>query len=123
MCLTEVSNDHPESPRKRGLSSFLQQVLRSEWGHEVQARTGAELPSDQPHAEPGEYEAILEALEFPASKSGILQKATDRGGLDAEVVSTLQLLTDRAYSNAADLRSAVRTVYLERGVPEGQLPL
>ena len=89
----------------------------------MQERMSSESPPDQPHAEPGEYEGVLEALEFPASKPAILQKAGDRGGLDSEVLSTLRLLPDRAYPNAADLRSAVRTIYLERGVPESQLPL
>jgi hypothetical protein len=77
----------------------------------------------EPAAEPDDYAHVFSALVFPISKPGILQKATDRGGIDSEVVDTLRQLPDRTYVDDADVRAEVQPIYLARGLPHEQLPL
>lgn len=63
------------------------------------------------HAEPRDYRKALESLDFPASKAAVARKAADTGGIDTEVLHTLENLPDRTYESMADLEGEIANVY------------
>ena len=67
------------------------------------------------NAEPQEYMKSLHGLDFPASKSGIVRKAHDTGGIDTEVISVLGRIEDRTYESPQDLAAEVERVYAAGG--------
>ena len=67
------------------------------------------------NAEPQEYMKSLHGLEFPASKSGIVRKAHDTGGIDTEVIHVLGLIDDRTYETPEDLSAEVERIYKHGG--------
>jgi hypothetical protein len=75
----------------------------------------------QPNADPEEYIQALHGLEFPASRSQIVNKARDKGGLDTEVIAMFERLPDRTYENAQDLRGELVRAY-RAGVPPAGEP-
>ncbi len=74
------------------------------------------------HAELKDYRKALEGLDFPASKSAIARKAADVGGIDTEVLHTLENLPDRTYESMADLQGEIANVYAAIGGLDGGGP-
>ncbi|MFL2646872.1 MAG: DUF2795 domain-containing protein [Dehalococcoidia bacterium] len=76
-----------------------------------------------PHATKQDFESAFKGFHYPISKSGIYNMARDKGGIDREVARVLAEIPDQRYKNEDDIRSAVRSVYLSRGVLEEDLPI
>jgi len=74
------------------------------------------------HAQPRDFADALEGLDFPASQAAIINKAKDRGGMDAEVSVILEHLTDRTYDSMDDVAAEVEWVYAAMGLPSGDTP-
>jgi hypothetical protein len=67
------------------------------------------------HTTEQEYIAALAGLDFPASKAGIVRKAMDKGGIDAEVHHVLGQVDDRTYESWEDLQGEIERVYASGG--------
>jgi hypothetical protein len=67
------------------------------------------------HADPEEFMKSLAGVDFPTSRSAILNAARDKGGFDAEVVHVLEQVADRTYEDADDLTAEVRRIYARGG--------
>lgn len=76
-----------------------------------------------PAAEPGDYERALSGVDFPASKSAILEQSRDRGGIDSEVIEMLKRLPKEEYETLDELTAAVRALYVDDGYDPASLPL
>ena len=75
-----------------------------------------------PHASKRDFEIAFTGLDFPTSKSAIVNRAWDNGGLDREVRDVLGQLPDRSYRTLEDLQEAVREVYVASGEQTEALP-
>lgn len=67
------------------------------------------------NADPDEYMKALHGLDWPASKDGIVRKASDTGGIDTEVIHVLGLVPSQTYDTPEELAAAVEAVYLQDG--------
>ena len=76
-----------------------------------------------PHASKADYRGAFAGLVFPTSKSAVLNRARDNGGLDREVYAILAQISDRKYKTTEDLHEAIRAVYRARGVAAEALPV
>ena len=76
-----------------------------------------------PHASKRDFELAFTGLEFPTSKSAVVNRARDNGGLDREVRDVLVKLEDRSYRSLEELQQAVRAVFLADGADAEALPL
>jgi hypothetical protein len=76
-----------------------------------------------PHASKRDYETAFAGLDFPASKSAVINRARDNGGIDAEVFDVVARLPDRPYDSIADLHQAVREIYVTDGEDRDSLPV
>lgn len=75
------------------------------------------------NAEVEEFLKGMAGLDFPTSRSGIINRVRDQGGLDGEVISVAHQLEDRTYESMDDVGAAIRRIYAEgRGVLEGAGP-
>ena len=63
------------------------------------------------NAELDEYLRAFEGLEYPTSRSAVINRAADTGGLDTEVLLTLERLPDRTYDSRDDLLQEVERAY------------
>ena len=77
----------------------------------------------RPHASKADYRDAFAGLVFPTSKSAIVTRARDNGGLDHEVKVIVEQLPQRRYNSLEELEAAVRWVYLARGVQPEALPI
>ena len=76
-----------------------------------------------PNATKRDYEIAFTGLDFPTSKSAVVNRARDNGGLDREVYATLSQLPDRSFGSVEELQQAVRAIYVADGAPPDSLPL
>ncbi len=76
-----------------------------------------------PHASKRDFETAFAGLDFPTSKSAIVNRARDNGGIDREVHEVLMKLVDRSYGSLENLQEAVRVIYLADGVSPDSVPL
>src|SRR5688572_22606617 len=76
---------------------------------------GGRTAMDRRNAELDEYLRALEGLDYPTSRSAIINRATDNGGLDTEVLRVLQRLPDRTYSSRDQILAHVRRDDATRG--------
>ena len=60
------------------------------------------------NAELDEYLRALEGLDYPTSRSAILNRAADTGGLDTEVLRVFERLPDRTFRSADEVLEHVR---------------
>lgn len=61
--------------------------------------------------------------DFPTSKSAIVNRARDNGGIDHEVVAVLSKLPDRSFESIEELKDEVRSIYLAEGEALEGLPV
>lgn len=76
-----------------------------------------------PHATKRDYEVAFAGLDLPTSKSAIINRARDNGGVDREVYAILIRLPEHSYRSKEELQAAVRAIYLADGVPPESLPI
>ncbi len=76
-----------------------------------------------PNATKRDYEIAFAGLDFPTSKSAVVNRARDNGGLDREVYAILSQLPDRSFGSVEELQQAVRAIYVADGAPPDSLPL
>lgn len=76
-----------------------------------------------PHATKKDYQDAFAGLKFPTSKSAIVNRAVDRGGIDSEVRAVLTQLPDRSYESLEELQGTVHTIYIASGAPPESIPL
>ena len=76
-----------------------------------------------PNATKRDYEVAFAGLDFPTSKSAVINRARDNGGIDREVYAILNQLPDRSVESMDDLQQAVRAIYVAEGAPPDSLPL
>lgn len=74
------------------------------------------------NAEIEEYIKGLAGLDYPTSRSAIINRARDTGGLDAEVDHVLTQLPDRTYDSLDDIGAEIRRIYAEGSTLEGAGP-
>lgn len=75
------------------------------------------------NAEVDEFLKGLAGIDFPTSRSAIINKLRDQGGLDTEVITVANELEDRTYDSLDDVGASIRRIYSEgRGVLEGAGP-
>jgi hypothetical protein len=67
------------------------------------------------HANEDEYLMAIAGVDFPVSKSAVLRKAMDKGGIDGEVHRVLGQVEDRSYESWEDLRGEIDRVYASGG--------
>lgn len=67
------------------------------------------------NADEQEFISAIAGVDFPASKSGLVRKAMDKGGTDAEVHHVLGQVEDRTYESWDDLRGEIERVYASGG--------
>jgi hypothetical protein len=67
------------------------------------------------NAAPEEFADAVRGVDFPASKSAIVRKAMDKGGLDREVPHVLGQIEERTYESLSDLMTEVERVYTDGG--------
>jgi hypothetical protein len=75
------------------------------------------------HASKKDYELALDGLDFPTSKSAVINRARDNGGIDREVYAILADLTDERFESLDELLAAVRDVYVAKGEPAASVPV
>lgn len=66
-------------------------------------------------ATPKEFDEALEAVDWPASKAAITNRAADKGGLNAEVNYVLGEIEDQTYETRAELDAEISRVYAITG--------
>jgi hypothetical protein len=76
-----------------------------------------------PHATRVDFRDAFAGIAFPTSKSGVLNKCRDCGGIDREVFAILLQLPNRPFASLDDLQEAVRAIYLAVGVAPDDLPV
>ena len=76
-----------------------------------------------PNATKRDYEIAFAGLDFPTSKSAVVNRARDNGGIDREVYAILSRLPDRSLGSVEELQQAVRAIYVADGAPPDSLPL
>lgn len=76
-----------------------------------------------PHASKRDYEIAFAGLAFPTSKSAIINRTRDNGGIDREVHVILARLPKHSYRSMEELQEAVRAIYLTDGVAPESLPM
>jgi len=69
-----------------------------------------------------EYLRAMEGLDYPTSRSAIVRRAADTGGLDNEVLHVLEQLPDRSYESHEDILAEVREIYRNGSTLEGAGP-
>jgi hypothetical protein len=84
---------------------------------------GGETERLVPHATKRDYEIAFAGLDFPTSKSAIISRARDNGGIDREVYAILDRLPEHPYNSTEELQDGVRAIYLADGVPSESLPI
>lgn len=67
------------------------------------------------NASPAEYDRAFSGLDFPAPRDAIVRAASDKGGLDNEVLFVLEQLPQGSYETRHELDSAVNDVYARTG--------
>jgi len=77
----------------------------------------------QPHAEPKDWEEVLDLLRFPASLSEVLRHARDIGGIDREVYEIIGRLPRDSYDTREDFLQDIREIYLADGIAPDKLPV
>jgi hypothetical protein len=75
------------------------------------------------HASKKDYETALEGLDFPTSKSAVINRARDNGGIDREVYAVLDDLPDAPFDSLDALLAAIRDVYVAKGEPAASVPV
>jgi hypothetical protein len=74
------------------------------------------------NADPQEFDRALAGIDFPASRDGIVRGASDKGGLDNEVLYILEQLPDQTYDTRAEVDAAIEDAYARTGGLEGGTP-
>lgn len=69
-----------------------------------------------------EFDEALSAVDWPASKASIVNRAADKGGINAEVNYVLGEIEDRTYETRAELDGEIERVYAATGGLEGAGP-
>lgn len=76
-----------------------------------------------PHATKQDFNEALKGFHYPISRAAILNMGRDKGGVDREVARVLAALPDRRYRSEAEVREAIRHVYMQNGVERDNLPV
>lgn len=76
-----------------------------------------------PHATKKDFRDAFAGLIFPTSRSAIINRAVDQGGVDREVKRIVGELPNRTYNSLDDLHRAVRAIYLAFGAPPEKVPV
>ncbi len=76
-----------------------------------------------PHATKQDYEIAFAGLDFPTSRSAIINRARDNGGIDSEVYAILYQLPDRSFNSIEELQREVAAIYVAEGSPPDSLPV
>lgn len=76
-----------------------------------------------PNATKRDYEVAFAGLDFPVSKTAVINRARDNGGIDAEVYAILSQLPNQSLKSIEDLQRAVRAIYIAGGAESDSLPL
>ena len=76
-----------------------------------------------PTATKRDYEVAFAGLDFPTSKSAVINRARDNGGIDGAVYAILVRLPAHSYGSREELQEAVRAIYLADAVPPESLPI
>jgi hypothetical protein len=63
------------------------------------------------NADPKDFLHALHGVDFPASRSQIVNAAKDTGGLNGDVLLILEQLPERMYVTAEDLTAEVQRTY------------
>ena len=74
------------------------------------------------NAEVEEFFKGMAGLDFPTSRSAIVKKVHDKGGLDTEVLHVINQLPDRTYESAQDVGDEIWRIYREGETLEGAGP-
>lgn len=74
------------------------------------------------NAEVEEFIKGMAGLDFPTSRSAIVKKVHDKGGLDTEVLHVINQLPDRTYESAQDVGDEIWRIYREGETLEGAGP-
>jgi hypothetical protein len=75
----------------------------------------SDAPANVHHAALDEFKKALSGLDYPASKAAIINKARDKGGLDAEVSFVLEHIHDHAYGSFDEIAAEIRQAYERAG--------
>ena len=76
-----------------------------------------------PNASKRDYELAFTGLDFPVSKTAVINRARDNGGIDREVYPMLSQLPDGSFESLEELQQAVRAIYIADGAAPDSLPL
>ena len=76
-----------------------------------------------PHATKKDFRDAFAGLTFPTSRSAIINRAVDQGGVDREVKRIVGELPNRTYNSLDDLHRAVRAIYVALGAPPDKVPV
>ena len=76
-----------------------------------------------PNATKRDYEIAFAGLDFPTSKSAVINRAQDNGGIDREVYTILSHLPDRSLKSIEELQREVRAIYVAEGAQPDSLPV
>jgi hypothetical protein len=74
------------------------------------------------NADPAEFDRALAGVDFPASRAGIVRAASDKGGLDNEVLFILEQLSESTFETRAELDREIDEIYQRTGGLEGGTP-
>ena len=76
-----------------------------------------------PNATKRDYEIAFVGLDFPTSKSAVINRARDNGGIESEVYAILSQLPNQSVESMEDLKQAVRAIYIAGGAAPDSLLL
>jgi hypothetical protein len=63
--------------------------------------------------DPRDFSRAMEGMDFPVSKDAVLRTAADKGGLNGDVQSVLELIPEQTYESRASLDEAISAAYIE----------
>jgi hypothetical protein len=65
------------------------------------------------NADPRDFNRALAGIDFPTSRDAIVRGASDKGGINNEILRVLENIPDQTYETEADLMRAIDEVYIE----------
>jgi hypothetical protein len=74
------------------------------------------------NASTADFNRALAGIDFPASHDGILHAASDKGGIDNEVLFILEHIPERTYESRQEVDRAIEEAYALTGGFEGGTP-
>ncbi|MEO8456842.1 MAG: hypothetical protein ABI559_03415 [Chloroflexota bacterium] len=76
-----------------------------------------------PAAQSDDWERALRGVDFPISKLGLIRDVRENGGIDHEVIATIEKLRNDGWDSQDELVADIRAQYVDDGFDSAALPV